>query len=70
MAGVGIITVVDDSNFVCKKFSNWIWVTFTRSNPAVDIYGLHSKNIHKHFSCSVPVIDARIKENHAPVLER
>ena len=68
--GIGLITLVDDSTFVSKNFSNWLWVTFTRSNPASDIYGLHSENKNKHFSCSIPVIDARIKPHHAPVLER
>ena len=68
--GIALITLVDDATFVCKNFSNWLWVTFTRSNPANDIYGLHSENINKHFSCSIPVIDARIKPYHAPILER
>ena len=68
--GVGCITIVDDSDFVSKDFSNWLWVTFTRSNPASDIYGLNSETKHKHFSCSIPVIDARIKHHHAAVLER
>mgnify|MGYP000104224053 CR=1 FL=1 len=68
--GIGLITLVDDSSFVCEDFSNWLWVTFTRSNPASDIYGLHSKTSNKHFSCSIPVIDARIKPHHAPILER
>jgi 4-hydroxy-3-polyprenylbenzoate decarboxylase len=70
MKGIGLITLVDDSTFVSKDFSNWLWVTFTRSNPALDIYGLDSYTKNKHFSCSIPVIDARIKTHHAPVLER
>ena len=68
--GIALITLVDDSAFVSEDFSNWLWVTFTRSNPANDIYGLHSENKNKHFSCSIPVIDARIKVHHAPILER
>ena len=68
--GIGLITLVDDSSFVCEDFSNWLWVTFTRSNPASDICGLHSETINKHFSCSIPIIDARIKKHHAPILER
>ena len=68
--GIALITLVDDSVLVSKNFSNWLWVTFTRSNPAYDIYGLHSETRNKHFSCSVPIIDARIKPHHAPVLER
>ena len=68
--GIGLITLVDNSIFVCEDFSNWLWVTFTRSNPANDIYGLNDKTNNKHFSCSIPIIDARIKPHHAPVLER
>ncbi len=68
--GIGLITLVDDSSFVCENFSNWLWVTFTRSNPANDIYGLNAKTNNKHFSCSIPIIDARIKPHHAPILER
>ena len=68
--GIGLITLVDNAIFVSENFSNWLWVTFTRSNPANDIYGLNAKNNNKHFSCSLPIIDARIKPHHAPVLER
>ena len=68
--GIALITLVDDSNFVCEHFSNWLWVTFTRSNPAYDVYGLNAENKNKHFSCSIPVIDSRIKPHHAPVLDR
>jgi 4-hydroxy-3-polyprenylbenzoate decarboxylase len=68
--GVSLITLVDNTDFVCESFSNWLWVTFTRSNPANDIYGLNSEITNKHFSCSIPIIDARIKKHHAPILER
>ncbi len=67
---IGLITVVDDSTFVSDSFANWLWVTFTRSNPANDIYGLNSTIVNKHFSCSLPLIDARVKSFHAPVLKR
>lgn len=67
---IGLITLVDDSQFVSEDFSNWLWVTFTRSNPASDIYGLNSETKNKHYSCSIPIIDARIKAHHAPILER
>jgi 4-hydroxy-3-polyprenylbenzoate decarboxylase len=68
--GIALITLVDDATFTSKKFSNWLWVTFTRSNPANDVYGINSETKNKHFSCSIPIIDARIKPHHAPVLER
>lgn len=70
MQGIALITLVDNLEFTTKNFSNWLWVTFTRSNPAFDIYGLNADVTNKHFSCSLPIIDARIKRHHAPVLER
>ena len=27
LAGIG--TLVDDSNFVCEKFTNWLWITYS-----------------------------------------
>ena len=68
--GIALITIVDDAIFTAEDFSNWLWVTFTRSNPANDMHGLNSQIINKHFSCTIPVIDARIKPHHAPVLKR
>jgi 4-hydroxy-3-polyprenylbenzoate decarboxylase len=68
--GIALITLVDDATFTTESFSNWLWVIFTRSNPANDIYGLNAKTKNKHFYCSIPIIDARIKEHHAPILER
>ncbi|MBT7481448.1 MAG: UbiD family decarboxylase [Flavobacteriales bacterium] len=70
LEGIALITLVDDTTFTTENFTNWLWLTFTRSNPANDIYGLNAEHSNKHFSCSIPVIDARIKEHHAPVLER
>jgi len=67
---IALITLVDDATFTALDFSNWLWVAFTRSNPANDIYGLNTEHKNKHFSCSLPIIDARIKKHHAPVLER
>ena len=68
--GIALITVVDDSKFTSEDFTNWLWITFTRSNPAIDIYGLNSLISNKHFSCDIPIIDAKIKPHHAPVLCR
>ena len=70
LKGISLITLVDDSCFTTDSFANWLWVTFTRSNPAYDIYGINSIIENKHFSCSIPIIDSRIKPHHAPVLER
>jgi 4-hydroxy-3-polyprenylbenzoate decarboxylase len=64
-----LVTIVDDSDMVSASLQNWLWVTFTRSNPATDIYGVASETIHKHWGCRGSlVIDARIKPHHAPPL--
>ena len=66
---IAIITLVDDSTFTSRSFNNWIWVAFTRSNPATDLRGVGEKTFHKHWSCSGPlVLDARVKPHHAPPL--
>ena len=64
-----LVVLVDDSEFVARSLNNFLWVTFTRSNPAVDISGGGAFNEHKHWGCRGPlVIDARIKPHHAPPL--
>jgi len=68
LKGIAFITLVDDSEFVAKHIDNWLWVTFTRSNPAEDIFGLHEKIENKHWSSDTPIVDARVKEHHAPGL--
>jgi 4-hydroxy-3-polyprenylbenzoate decarboxylase len=48
---------------------NFVWTTFTRSNPAVDVSGVGAATVHKHFGCHGSlVIDARAKPHHAPPL--
>jgi 4-hydroxy-3-polyprenylbenzoate decarboxylase len=45
--------------------SNFLWLTFTRSDPAQDIYGIDETVEEKHWKCSAPmIIDARIKPHH------
>jgi 4-hydroxy-3-polyprenylbenzoate decarboxylase len=64
-----LIVIVDDSDFAARNQRNFLWVTFTRSNPATDIEGVDSFTTHKHWGCRGPlVIDARIKPHHAPPL--
>ena len=65
-----LIVIADDSAFTAENLKNWLWVTFTRSNPSHDIYGINSKIEFKHFACDAMIIDARIKPHHAPVLEK
>ncbi|MAR99177.1 MAG: 3-octaprenyl-4-hydroxybenzoate carboxy-lyase [Flavobacteriales bacterium] len=68
LEGIALITLVDDSAFVAEDISNWLWVTFTRSNPAEDIFGLDEGIQNKHWHCRIPIIDARVKPHHAPAM--
>lgn len=64
-----LFVVVDDVRFTTGTFANFLWVTFTRSDPAHDIYGLDEKIKFKHWQCDPPmIIDARIKPFHAAPL--
>lgn len=68
--GIRWIVVVDDSQFLSESLQNFLWVTFTRTNPAADLYGIESFTGDKHWGCRGPLVfDARIKPHHAPVLE-
>jgi len=58
------VVVVDDS------LRNFLWVAFTRTNPASDVHGVGAFTEEKHWGCRGPlVLDARIKPHHAPLLE-
>ncbi len=64
-----LIVVVDDSPFATATLNNFLWTTFTRSNPATDIYGIEAFVTAKHWGCHGSlVIDARSKPHHAPPL--
>jgi len=64
-----LVVVVDDSPFAAASLNNFLWVTFTRSNPAADVYGIESFTVQKHWGTRGSlVIDARIKPHHAPPL--
>lgn len=64
-----LIVAVDDSDFTARTLNNFLWVTFTRSNPAADLHGVEAFVQQKHWGCRGPLlIDARIKPHHAPPL--
>jgi len=65
-----LVVVVDDAAFAAASLENFLWLTFTRSNPAADVHGVESGIRHKHWGCRGPlVIDARLKPHHAPPVE-
>lgn len=69
--GLPLMVLCDDADFTAQNLNNFVWVTFTRSNPSQDIYGINSFTENKHWGCKGPlIIDARIKPHHAPVLEK
>jgi 4-hydroxy-3-polyprenylbenzoate decarboxylase len=63
-----LIIVCDDSSFLSANLSNFLWATFTRSNPSHDMYGVNSSYNHKHWGCDQLIIDARVKPHQAPPL--
>lgn len=64
-----LLVICDDPDFVAANLRNFLWLTFTRCNPAYDIYGVDSFTEHKHWGCRGPLIlDARAKPHHAPPL--
>ena len=66
-----LIVIADKSDFVAQNLSNFLWVTFTRADPAHDIHGVDSFTENKHWGCNGPlIIDARTKPHHAPELIR
>ncbi len=68
-SSIAILTLVDDATFTAQSLENWLWVAFTRSNPANDIFGIGEFIENKHWGCRGPMIlDARRKPNHAPPL--
>ena len=71
ISGVALMVICDDANFTSTSIQNFVWVTFTRSNPSHDIYGVDSFIENKHWGCRGPlIIDARIKPHHAPPVEK
>ncbi|HEX5668123.1 MAG TPA: UbiD family decarboxylase [Chitinophagaceae bacterium] len=65
--GTPLLIWCDDADFTAESLRNFLWVTFTRSNPSHDIHGVESFIDHKHWGCKGPlIIDARIKPHHAP----
>ncbi|MDH3981465.1 MAG: UbiD family decarboxylase [Kiritimatiellaceae bacterium] len=64
-----LIVLCDEPEFLAADFNNFLWVTFTRSNPSHDIHGIGADTKFRHWGCTGPlIIDARLKPHHAPPL--
>ncbi|MBT8046005.1 MAG: UbiD family decarboxylase, partial [Pontiella sp.] len=47
-----LVVLCDDPEFCATDFDNFLWVTFTRSNPSHDIHGVGAKTRFKHWGCN------------------
>ena len=54
-----LVVLVDDSEFAARTLNNWLWVTFTRSNPAADVHGVGAFTRQKHWGCDGAAGDRR-----------
>ncbi|MDO4585321.1 MAG: UbiD family decarboxylase [Planctomycetia bacterium] len=64
-----LVVLVDDVSQATATFDDFLWTTFTKSDPARDIGGIGECVRNKHWGCSGSlVIDARRKPWHAPEL--
>lgn len=64
-----LILLQDDAEFTAANLSNFLWTTFTRTNPSHDIHGIRSFTKYKHWGCEgALILDARSKPHHAPPL--
>ncbi|RAV08900.1 UbiD family decarboxylase [Paenibacillus contaminans] len=63
-----MILLCDDSGFMSETINNFLWATFTRSNPSHDIHGINGYYENKHWGCDNIIIDARTKPHQAPPL--
>jgi 3-polyprenyl-4-hydroxybenzoate decarboxylase len=69
-AGWPLVVLVDDCAKAAKNESAFLWSTFTRFEPAADVYASHTEVV-RHHQCYTPpiVIDARMKPWYPPEVE-
>lgn len=70
--GIVQIIIYDDFTFTnqTNNLNDYVWVTYTRSNPSHDVYGVDEFTENKHWGCKgAMIIDARKKPHHAPELK-
>lgn len=70
----GIVQIIIYDQFIFSpstgNLNDYLWITYTRSNPSHDIYGVGESTENKHWGCKGPmIIDARKKPHHAPELK-
>ena len=66
---IPLIVLVDDSTKSASSLQNFLWTTFTKSDPASDVRGIGEFVENKHWGCTgALVINAKRKPHHAPEL--
>jgi 4-hydroxy-3-polyprenylbenzoate decarboxylase len=71
LEGIVQLVLFDDFKFSngAGRLNDYVWITYTRSNPSHDIYGVGEVYENKHWGCEGPmIVDARKKPHHAPEL--
>ncbi|MDR1289778.1 MAG: UbiD family decarboxylase [Planctomycetaceae bacterium] len=67
--GFPLIVIVDDAKETASSLRNFLWTTFTKSDPASDVYGVGEFSYNKHWGCEgALIINAKRKNHHAPEL--
>ncbi|HXD87336.1 MAG TPA: UbiD family decarboxylase, partial [Urbifossiella sp.] len=70
LTGFPLVCVVDDPEFAARTLNNFLWVVFTRTDPANDVHGFDAFVDRKHWGCRGSLaIDARLKPHMPPPLE-
>lgn len=70
VAGFPLVVLVDDDEFTARSLANFLWVTFTRADPARHVHGIGAFTRDKAWGCTGSlVIDARVKPGHTAALE-
>jgi len=65
-----LVVLCDDSAACAQSLRDFLWITFTRSDPARDVHGLGAFVRRKHWGCEGSlVIDARRKPGYPPPLD-
>ena len=65
--GVVMLILTEDAHWMAEDINNFLWASFTRTNPSHDIEGVDPFITDKHWGSNGPLIfDATIKKHHAP----
>jgi 4-hydroxy-3-polyprenylbenzoate decarboxylase len=69
--GVVMFILTENPTWMAEESNNFLWASFTRTNPSHDMEGVDSFIDQKHWGSNGPLIfDARIKKHHAPPVEK